>query len=395
MMRHATFCSACAGLLRLIAVAALLPLAGMAPGGAGAATIRLVPVVSGFDLPLFVTGAGTGSSRLFVVEKAGRIRIVDNGRILATPFLDITDRVNAVARERGLLGLTFHPNYERNGFFYVHYTDANGDIRIARFTVSSGNPDRANSGSERVLLTIRHRNASNHNGGMLAFGPRDGYLYIAVGDGGSGQGANGQRTDTLLGKILRIDVDRASRSRPYGIPPDNPFADDPAARPEIWAYGLRHPFRFSFDRKTAAMFIGDVGQNAWEEIDYGPHGRGGRNYGWNIMEGRHCFDPPTDCPTQGLRLPLFEYSHDEGNVVTGGYVYRGNAVPALAGTYVFTDFGSRQIWGLTRNENGRWVFSVLLRSSNERNIASFGENDAGELFAVDLVEGVVFRVAPA
>jgi glucose/arabinose dehydrogenase len=384
-----------AALMRLLVVATLLPLAGMATGSAGAATIRLAPVASGFELPLFVTGAGTGSSRLFVVEKPGRIRIVANGKILSPPFLDITNIVNDEAGERGLLGLAFHPDYERNGFFYVDYTDANGDIVIARYSVSRGNPDRANVSSARILLKIRHRNATNHNGGMLAFGPRDGYLYISVGDGGAKQAANAQKTDTLLGKILRIDVDRTSGGRLYGIPPDNPFAGSATKRPEIWAYGLRNPFRFSFDRKTAAMFIGDVGQREWEEVDYAPHGKGGLNYGWSIMEGRHCFDPPTGCPTDGLRMPIFEYSHDDGNVVTGGYVYRGQAIPALVGTYVFTDFGSRQIWGLTRNQNGRWVFSVLLRFENERNIASFGENDKGELFAVDLVAGILYRVAPA
>ena len=274
----------------------------------------------------------------------------------------------------------------------MDYTNRRGDVVIARYTVSE-NPDRANAGSARVILKIRHRQAANHNGGMLAFGP-DGYLYIAIGDGGAGQSANGQKTTTLLGKILRIDVNRTPGNDAYAIPADNPFAGRRTARPEIWAYGLRNPFRFSFDRVTGDLFIGDVGQDAWEEIDVGERGVGGINYGWATMEGSHCFTPSTGCDNTGLRLPLFEYSHEEGNVVTGGYIYRGTAIPSLAGTYVFTDFGSREIWGLTPNQGGDWERSVLLRSENNHSIASFGEDDDGELFAVDLVSGVLFQVAP-
>ena len=377
----------------IVVVVALLSLAGLAPGGVRAATVRLVPEATGFDQPLFVTGAGTGSERLFVVEKPGRIRVVEQGEVLAPPFLDITEVVNDEASERGLLGLAFHPNYESNGQFYVHYTKAGGDIVIARYTVS-GDADRADPTSAKVILTIPHSKAPNHNGGMLAFGPRDGYLYIAVGDGGAGQSANAQKTTTLLGKILRIDVDGASAGRPYAIPADNPFAGSRTTRPEIWAYGLRNPFRFSFDRATGGLFIGDVGERAWEEIDFGPNGQGGRNYGWHIMEGRHCFMPPSGCNKSGLRLPIHEYSHKVGNVVTGGYVYRGTDIPALVGTYVFTDFGSRDLWGLTRDGDGGWRRSVLLRADEELRIASFGESDARELFAVDLA-GTLFRIAAA
>jgi glucose/arabinose dehydrogenase len=379
--------------LVVIVAISLLAVAVLAPTGTRAAAVQLVTVATGFERPVFVTGDGTDSERLFVVEQAGIIRVVNVSTGQHSPFLDISGIVNDNANERGLLGLAFHPDYAINGQFYVHYNDASGDIVIARYTVS-GDPDRADAGSAEVLLKIPHRQAANHNGGMLAFGPDDGYLYIAVGDGGAGQSANAQEKTKLLGKILRIDVDNTSDGRAYGIPADNPFAGSGKSRPEIWDYGLRNPFRFSFDRQTGDMFIGDVGQGSWEEIDFGPAGRGGRNYGWNIMEGRHCFNPPKGCDKRRLRKPIHEYSHKVGNVVTGGYVYRGTAMPDLVGTYVFTDFGSRDIWGLTRDpQTGKWGRSVLFHSGNQLNIASFGESDAGELFAVDLKDGTLSRIA--
>ena len=393
-MRRLKSVSSLAGLpLRLLIVVGLLTVAGLTPSATSAAGVRLVRVATGFDQPLFVTGAGTDDSRLFVVEKPGRIRVVKQGKLLATPFLNITRIVNDEDNERGLLGLAFHPNYQSNRRFYVNYTNRRGDIVIARYTVSD-NADRADAGSAKVIVKIRHRKAANHNGGMLAFGP-DGFLYIAVGDGGGGQSANGQKTTTLLGKILRIDVDGTSAGRAYAIPADTPFADGTGGRSEIWAYGLRNPFRFSFDRETGDMYIGDVGQHRWEEIDFGEAGEGGINYGWHIMEGNHCYTPAENCPTDGLTLPIHEYSHEVGNVVTGGYVYRGNSVPDLVDTYVFTDFGSRDIWGLKQDGTGNWQHSVLLQSGNQLNIASFGESDAGELFAVDLVRGTLFRIEAA
>jgi glucose/arabinose dehydrogenase len=382
-------------LLRVMVVVALLSLAGLTPAGTRADGVYLVEVANGFDRPLFVTGAGTGSDHLFVVEQGGRIRIVDAGEVLETPFLDITGIVNHGAGERGLLGLAFDPHYENNGEFYVHYNDLNGDVVIARYTVLDGNPDLADAGSGQVVLKIPHRNAANHNGGMLAFGPNDGYLYIAIGDGGAGQSGNAQNKSKLLGKILRIDVDGASGNRAYAIPPDNPFVGSGKARPEIWAYGLRNPFRFSFDRDTGDMYIGDVGQGRWEEIDFGPVGEGGINYGWHIMEGGHCYHPRKGCHKNGLSLPIHEYSHNVGNVVTGGYVYRGNAIPGLGGTYVFTNFGSHDIWGLTQDAPGQWERSVLFHSDDRLNIASFGENDARELFAVDLISGKLFSIEAA
>jgi glucose/arabinose dehydrogenase len=217
----------------------------------------------------------------------------------------------------------------------------------------------------------------------------------AAGDGGRGQSANAEDTRSLLGKILRLDVDRASGGRAYAIPADNPFADGAGGAPEVWAYGLRHPFRFSFDRKTGGLYVGDVGQDEWEEIDYGAPGRGGLNFGWDTTEGRRCYDPPTGCDRTGIAFPIHAYSHEAGNAVTGGYVYRGRAVPGLVGTYVFADFGSRELWGLKRDRDGAWRRSVLLRRDEELWIASFGESDAGELLAVDLVAGVLYRVAKA
>jgi glucose/arabinose dehydrogenase len=374
----------------VIVVISLRTVAAVTPIGTRAAEVRLVEVASGFERPLFVTGAGDSSGRLFVVEQAGRIKIVDAGTVLDLPFLDITGIVNDGAGERGLLGLAFHPDYESNGQFFVHYNDANGDVVIARYTVS-GDPNLADAASGEVILTIRHRQAANHNGGMLAFGPDDN-LYIAVGDGGAGQSGNAQKKSKLLGKILRIDVDTTTGGRPYAIPDDNPFVGSDKARPEIWAYGLRNPFRFSFDRDTGEMFIGDVGQGDWEEIDFALVGQGGLNYGWHIMEGRHCYKPRKGCRQRGLTLPIHEYSHQEGNVVTGGYVYRGTAIQELVGTYVFTDFGSRDIWGLTKDGTGNWERSVLFHSEERLNIASFGESDAGELFAVDLIAGTLSRI---
>ncbi len=376
------------------ALIVVLLLSSLGTHSVSAATLQLDVVATGFKQPLFVTAAGGDSTRLFVVEQPGSIRVVKEGEVLAKPFLDITRIVNDNANERGLLGLAFHPDYESNGWFYVHYTNRRGDIVIARYAVS-GDLDRANAGSAKVILKIRHRRAANHNGGMLAFGPNDGYLYIAVGDGGGGQSANGQKTTTLLGKILRIDVNGTADGRAYAIPAGNPFADGTGGRPEIWAYGLRNPFRFSFDHDTGDLFIGDVGQNAWEEIDFGQSGQGGINYGWAIMEGTHCYKPATNCPTDGLHMPLFEYPHAEGNVVTGGYVYRGTEIPSLVETYIFTDFGSREIWGLTQDGQGNWQRSVLLRTDEPVHIASFGEGDTGELFAVDLVDGVLYRLNQA
>ncbi|MGH9340549.1 MAG: PQQ-dependent sugar dehydrogenase [Acidobacteriota bacterium] len=342
-------------------------------------TIQLVPLVSGLSSPLYVTHAGDGSERLFIVEQAGRILIFQDGTLLATPFLDINDRVIS-GGERGLLGLAFHPDYEENGRFFVNYTRQNDGLTtvVAEYQVSAENPDMA-SRQETILLEFSQP-FTNHNGGMLAFGP-DGYLYIGTGDGGSGgdpQG-NAQNRSNLLGKILRIDVDRGlpEAGSPYAIPPDNPFMDDPASRGEIWAYGLRNPWRFSFDRAGGRLFAGDVGQSAWEEVDIILKGG---NYGWNRMEGPECFADSPPCE-EGLILPITSYGRSQGGSITGGYVYRGPESTGLQGVYIFGDFISGSVWSLRETGPGDWERTELLATS--RHISSFGEDEAGNLYLVD------------
>jgi glucose/arabinose dehydrogenase len=341
--------------------------------------LHLELVADGLDRPVLVTHAGDGSGRLFVVEQAGRILILDAGELRAEPFLDISEDVSA-GGERGLLGLAFHPDYAANGRYFVHYTRAeDGASVIAEFRVSSADPDRSRR-SGRALLTVAQPFA-NHNGGMIAFGP-DGFLHIALGDGGSrgDPGNRAQDPDVLLGKILRIDVDG---QRPYAIPADNPFAAG-GGRPEIYALGLRNPWRFSFDRATGRLWAGDVGQGRREEIDliYG-----GRNYGWRIFEGTRCFEPPEDCAQSGLKPPRAEYGHTRGRcAVTGGYVYRGEDIRELRGAYLFADYCSGEVFGLRRRAR-----SVLL--DTELSISSFGEDEAGELYVVDH-GGAIYRIAP-
>ena len=297
----------------------------------GAVAIKAEPVITGLSSPVGITHAGDGSGRLFIVLQGGRIVIFDGVKILSSPFLDITSVVSS-GGERGLLGLAFHPNYVGNGSFYVNYTNTAGDTVIARYSVSA-NPNQADPTSADILLTIPQP-FSNHNGGQLHFGP-DGYLYIGIGDGGSGGDPqnNGQDLGTLLGKILRIDVDKGP---PYAIPPDNPFfGPGDGALDEIWAWGLRNPWRFSFDRLTGDMFIGDVGQNSWEEVDFQPaSSAGGENYGWRLMEGNSCYNPATNCNDSTLTLPILVYDHTVGCSVTGGYRYRGSKNPALDGFYL-------------------------------------------------------------
>lgn len=349
-----------------------------------AQSVALEPVAEGFDKPLFVTHAGDGSGRLFVVEQGGTVRIVENGQTLSEPFLDVSNLVSCCG-ERGLLGLAFHPEFEQNGLFYINYTGTNGDTVVAERRVSE-NPNRADSGYSQTLLDIVQPYA-NHNGGHLAFG-LDGYLYIGMGDGGSGGDPeeNGQDLSTLLGAILRIDVD----GDPYTVPDSNPFVDTEGARPEIWAYGLRNPWRFSFDHDTGDLWIGDVGQNAYEEIDFQPGtSTGGENYGWDVMEGAHCFEPENGCDRSGLVLPLLEYSHSVGRSITGGYRYRGEEVSSLSGAYLFGDFAGGQIWGARQDDSGAWRSETLLRPGFR--IASFGEDEAGEVYVVDY-GGTVHRI---
>ncbi len=349
--------------------------------------IKFSPVASGFTKPLFLTHAGDGSDRLFVVEQAGRIWLVKMGQVNPTPFLDIGSIVGSDANEQGLLSVAFHPDYASNGFFFVNYTDKQGDTVIARYSVS-GDPDAAASDSAKTLLTIDQPYA-NHNGGQLAFGPDD-YLYTGMGDGGAANDPhnNGQNLDALLGKILRLDVDNGD---PYGIPADNPFAANGQGSPEIWSYGWRNPWRFSFDPATGDLYVADVGQNQYEEIHVELAGTpGGQNYGWRIMEGSHCFDGNCDATSQGLVLPMAEYDHGQGCSVTGGYVYRGRQYPALRGVYFYGDYCSGLVWALRREADGSWSQEQV--ASSGYTISSFGQDEAGEVYVVNHSTGEIFQI---
>ena len=357
-----------------VVVTVLGSVLSLAYAGSSTAPVRLQPLATGLESPVYVTHAGDGSGRLFVVEQAGVIRIIRNGRLLARPFLDVRSRVIS-GGEMGLLSVAFHPQYASNGRFFVNYTANSDSLRtvIAEYRVSDA-PDVAGR-AERVLLEIAQP-YRNHNGGLNLFGP-DGMLYIGMGDGGSGGDPhnNGQRLDTLLGKLLRLDVNGEA---PYGVPRDNPFVGRAGARGEIWAYGLRNPWRFSFDRGTGQLFLADVGQNAWEEVDLVERGQ---NYGWNVMEGAHCFNPPTDCNAAGLRLPIAEYGRAMGCSITGGYVYRGSRIRDLVGRYLFGDYCSGRLWTLTEAAPGRWMMTQLLETG--LSISSFGEDQDGEVYIVD------------
>ena len=348
--------------------------------------LSIESIANGFTRPTFVTNAGDGSDRLFVLEKPGRIRIIKDGATAGAPFLDLTPIVLSSGNEQGLLGLAFHPDYESNGRLFVAYTARDSANTVAEYRVSASNPDAADPASRKQLLAVPDQFA-NHNGGMLAFG-KDGYLYISMGDGGSAGDPNGnaQNLDALLGKMLRIDVNTGD---PYGIPPSNPFADESGARPEIWAYGLRNAWRFSFDSETGDMWIADVGQDQAEEIDFqAADSEGGENYGWNIMEGDVCYKPARGCNEGGLVRPIFAFDHRKGCSVTGGYVYRGAAIPDLAGRYVFTDYCIPTLWVITKD--GEDV-SVAELGDLPTGISSFGEDESGELYFVTDSEGALYR----
>ncbi|MDX1991865.1 MAG: PQQ-dependent sugar dehydrogenase [bacterium] len=345
----------------------------------------LHPIVAGGNLtkPTFLTSP-PGDARLFILEQPGRIRIVQNGSLLAQPFLDITDLVRDDASERGLLGMAFHPSYASNGYFYVSYTAADAGTEIARFQVSAGNPNLANVNSRLPLLNVAQP-YSNHNGGMLAFGA-DSYLYIGMGDGGSGGDplGHGQNTFSMLGDLLRIDVNSGS---PYAIPPTNPYANGVNGLPEIWSSGLRNPWRFSFDRATGDLYIADVGQNLYEEINFQPAGSGrGWNYGWNVYEASSSFNGGS---LPGTIFPIIQYGRSEGCSVTGGYVYRGSAMPELQGRYFYGDFCQGTIWSAVR-EGNTWTPTVFL--DTDLRISSFGEDASGELYVLDYRSGAVYRI---
>jgi glucose/arabinose dehydrogenase len=328
-----------------------------------------------------------------VVEKEGSIRIVSGGVILEQRFLNITNQVTSSGNEQGLLGLAFAPNYSESGYFFVNYTDLSGNTAISRFQVDAANPDRADPNSEFMVLQIEDP-ARNHNGGMLAFGP-DGNLWIGMGDGGGGGDTfgNGQNPNTLLGKMIRIDV-TSDPSVPYVIPADNPWVEADwngvDVLDEVWAVGLRNPWRYSFDRHTGDLWIADVGQNAYEEVNYTVAGtQGGLNYGWPIMEGLHCFRG-SDCDQTGLELPVFEYEHANGCSVTGGYVYRGSQYPVLQGVYIFGDYCSGLVWATISNPDGSWNTTQV--AATGALLSSFGEDENGELYATDLNSGVIYQV---
>lgn len=349
-------------------------------------SVRLQEVAQGLERPLFLASP-TGDSRLFVVEQPGRVRIIENGQLQATPFLDITDRVRS-GGERGLLGLAFHPAFNSNGWFFVNYTDQDGATRIERYNVRAGGRNFADPASARRLLTIAQPFA-NHNGGMITFGA-DGMLYIGMGDGGSGGDPqnNGQSLNTLLGKMLRIDVDRGD---PYGVPADNPYVGRAGARAEIWATGLRNPWRFSFDRTTGLLYVADVGQNAWEEVHVVPAREAGVNYGWKIMEGAHCFRTE-ECDRAGLHIPQLEYSHSDGCSITGGYVYRGKQLPSLLGHYFYADYCKGWVRSF-RFADGRAADQRNWELGDVGQIMSFGQDASGELYILS-TNGKVYRLAP-
>lgn len=366
------------------------PPPGGGGGGGGTPQIALTQVVTGLSSPLDLQASPDNTNRLFVVEQGGRIKIIQNGAVAATPFLDISSKVTN-SGEMGLLGLAFHPSYAQNRKFYVNYVRTNAGQRqtvIAEYLTTSTDANVADPNSERIML-VQNQPFDNHKGGQLAFGP-DGFLYIGLGDGGSSgdPNGNGQNTQTLLGKMLRISVDPPfATGKQYGIPGDNPFFAS-GGLPEIWAYGFRNPWRFSFDSSGGRLFVGDVGQNSFEEVDLVTKGA---NYGWNVMEGTHCFNPSTNCNQTGLTLPIHDYPRTDGTTVIGGYVYRGTAVTNLPGAYVFGDFGNGKIWMLQQN-NSTWTRTDLLSSGKQ--ISAFGRDSSGELYVVDIT-GSIFKIVKA
>jgi len=378
---------------------------------------RFVPSHT-FDNPVFLTHAGDNSGRIFVVEQPGRILIIKNGSVLNTPLLNITNRVQFLG-EQGLLSMAFPPQYASKGYFYVYYTRKDGNNQVSRFHLTS-NPDVADPNSEEQILFLAHPTYQNHNGGQLVFGP-DGYLYIGTGDGGGGgdPNGNGQNIDVLLGKLLRIDVEPHHAkapaganmlylplvssnmnllvvNQPYQIPPNNPFVGQPNHRQEIWAFGLRNPWRFSFDRQTNDLYAADVGQDRVEEVDFQPaSSAGGENYGWNILEGNLCYNPSSGCvPPANYSAPIATYDHGPSNstgcAITGGYVYRGATYPTLQGIYFYADYCSGRIWGLQKDNSG-WLPPQELLDTNY-NFSSFGEDQAGDLYILD-IGGGIYRIS--
>jgi glucose/arabinose dehydrogenase len=374
--------------------AAMVALASLAPTASAQRPLGLEEVATGLRSPLYATSPPGDLERVFIVEQGGRIKILRDGAVLPTLFLDVTALTNN-SGERGLLGLAFHPNYASNGWFYINYTNTSGNTRVDRITVSATDPDVADP-LTRVNILSQNQPFVNHNGGCLAFGP-DGYLYIGLGDGGSaGDPANrAQNPLKLLGKMLRINVDQGL---PYTIPADNPFVGDPGTLDEIWSLGLRNPWRYSFDALTGDMWIADVGQNLWEEIDFELAGDGGRNYGWRLKEGDHCFNPSSNCDPGGLTDPIYEYGRGGTPfrcAITGGFVYRGERMATMQGRYFFADYCSGQVWSF-RLLNGQ-AFDLIDHSTEFgtiNSINSFGLDGSGELYVVSQA-GKIYKMVPA
>ena len=365
------------------------PSDGEPPPPAGEPDFALERIVEGEGAAVVHLASPPGDARLFLVEQRGRILVVENGAVLSTPFLDVVDRISS-GGERGLLSVAFHPQYAQNGFFYVNYTDPVGDTRVVRYRAGT-NRNVADAASATLILHVPQP-YSNHNGGLVAFGP-DGKLYVGMGDGGGAGDPDetGQDPAELLGKLLRLDVDAAT---PYAIPADNPYVGQAGRRPEIWAMGMRNPWRFSWDRTAQLLYVADVGQNRLEEINVVPAGQGGLNYGWDLMEGTDCFEPRSGCDPAGLLRPAVVYTHADGCSVTGGFVYRGQDIPSLRGHYLYADYCEGWIRSF-RYENGG---AVDQRSwpdlPNVGRITSFGEDSRGELYVLPH-DGSVYKVVPA
>jgi len=350
--------------------------------------INLVTFKSGFSSPVFITNANDGTNRIFVVERCGTVRIIDgSGNLLATPFINISSLLTCTSSEQGFLSIAFPPNYASKNYFYASYTISNGSLRVSRFDVPSLN--QASASNPDIIITVPHPTNTNHNGGQLAFGD-DGYLYISTGDGGGGGDTanNAQNKLSWLGKILRIDVE--SGATPYAIPPTNPFVSTSGYLDEIWAMGFRNPWRFSFDRLTHDIYVADVGQSAWEEVDFqAASSTGGENYGWRCYEGNHPYNTAGCQPQSSYKAPVFEYPHSLGCSVTGGYVYRGADYPTLQGIYLFGDYCSGRIWGL-KKDNGNWYSQLLLDTAHS--IPTFGEDEAGNIYLANLSNGTIYKV---
>lgn len=346
---------------------------------------ELRPVVDDLSAPILVTHAD--NSNIFVIEKTGKVYSYNEEYKNKRLFLDTTSIITTSGSEQGLLSIAFHPNYSENGYLFIFYTAENGDNTLARLTVDPPHSKQTDLQSLEVLIA-QEDPASNHNGGMIAFG-KDGYLYLGIGDGGSGGDPwnNAQNLETYLGKMLRIDVNQA---KGYTVPKDNPFVGQEGVLPEIWSYGLRNPWRHSFDRETGELWIADVGQNKWEEIHWRPSdSKGGENYGWRLMEGNHCFLPKKECDSGDLVKPVAEYSHKYGCSVTGGYVYRGKKIKALIGKYIFGDFCKGTVWTIDKDKK----FAMRKLLDTKLKISSFGEDAEGELYIVDY-RGKVFKLVP-